>query len=287
MNLWEARHTAAKRLERAGIEDPDLEAEVLLRHILHRDRAAFFAHEDEDLDPPTADAFTALLNRRLAHEPLAYITGSREFYGLDFHVTPAALIPRPETEMLVEATLARLSAMRTEAGPAHAIDVGSGCGAVAIAVAANRPGARVLATDVSAPALLLTQENASRHGVAARIDLLETDLLRGVRGQIAVIAANPPYVRSDEWERLPAEIREHEPRVALDGGPDGLEVIRRLLSQAQPLIEAGAALYAEIGDGQGKAALAAARPLFRAFADIGIRRDLAGRERMLCVEPRG
>ncbi len=298
MTLTEARHAAAGRLAAAGIEDAALEAEVLLRHALGLDRAAFFARTTDPLPSDAAMRLETVLRRRLAHEPLPYITGHREFYGLDFHVTPAALIPRPETELLVEAALRRLENLtptavtplrgrrgvegEVEARVPVVVDIGTGSGAIAVAIAANHPTARVIATDVSAEAL--AAENAARHGVDDRIEFVRTDLLEGLHGPFDVIVANPPYVRTADWEALPPEIRDHEPRLALAGGVDGLDLVRRLLTQAAPHVAAGAALYVEIGDEQGEAELALARAAMPGRR-IAVRKDLAYRDRVLAVEP--
>lgn len=280
MNLGQARRTAATRLAGGGLDEADLDADVLLRHALGDiDRAHLLAHLDDALPQDAAAAFERLLARRLAHEPTAYIVGHREFYGLDLHVTPAALIPRPETEMLVEAALARIGGGEYP----EVVDVGVGAGAIAIAIAVHHPTARIVATDVSADALALAAGNARRHGVAGRLQLVRTDLLAAVRGHIDVIVANPPYVRTADWQRLDPEIREHEPRLALDGGSDGLGVVRRLLEQAAPFVARGAALYVEIGADEGAEALASARMLMP-FAHCGVRPDLAGRDRMLAAQ---
>ncbi len=280
MNLGQARRTAATRLAGGGLDEAELDADVLLRHALGDiDRAHLLAHLDDALPEDAAAAFERLLARRLAHEPTAYIVGHREFYGLDLRVTPAALIPRPETEMLVEAALARIGGSEYP----EVVDVGAGSGAIAIAIAVHHPTARIVATDVSADALALAAQNAQRHGVAGRLQLVRTDLLAAVRGHIDVIVANPPYVRTTDWQRLDPEIREHEPRLALDGGADGLGVVRRLLEQAAPFVARGAALYIEIGADEGAEALASARSLMP-FAHCGVRPDLAGRDRVLAVQ---
>lgn len=282
MNVGEARRAAATRLAAAGLDEAEIDAEVLLRHALgDLDRAHFFAALARPLPEDVLPAYEALVARRLAREPTAYIVGSREFFGLDFRVTPTALIPRPETELLVEATLQRIASVDYP----EVIDVGAGSGAIAVAVAVGHPTVRVLATDISDQALMLTRENAERHDVANRVNVVRTDLLAAIRGHADVVVANPPYVRSADWQRLDPEIRDHEPRLALDGGPDGLVVVRRLLEQAATFIERGAALYVEIGDDEGAEALASARSVLP-FARIEVRRDLAGRDRMLTAELR-
>jgi release factor glutamine methyltransferase len=282
MTLAEAQHDVARAFTSAGIEDGLIEAEILLRHALQVDRAAFFAQVRRPIAPEEAKALEQLAARRLRREPTAYITGHREFFSLEFSVSPDALIPRPETEMLVEATLAHIANLDA---PLVA-DVGAGCGAIAVAVAVNHPAARVIATDVSDRALALTRSNALRHGVDDRIVPVQTDLLAGLQDRSDVVVANLPYVRSGDWDALAPEIREYEPRLALDGGPDGLLLIKRLLVQAAPFVAAGAHLYAEIGDDQGAAVTACALATMPE-ADVTVEKDLAGRDRMLVVDPRG
>ncbi|MPZ50245.1 MAG: peptide chain release factor N(5)-glutamine methyltransferase [Dehalococcoidia bacterium] len=279
MTLANAQHAAAKAFEVTGIDDALLEAEILLRHVLHLDRASYFAELNQPISEEEAEAYDQVVSRRLAREPSAYITGHREFFALDFRVTPDALIPRPETELLVEATRARIAG---EDAPLI-VDVGVGCGAIAVATAANQPNVTVIATDVSFPALALTRLNARLHNVDSRVACVQADLLSGLHGRFDVIVTNLPYVRTSDWETLEPEIREHEPRLALDGGPDGLSLIKRLLHQAAPFVEEGAEVYAEIGDDQGEEAIAHARTAMP-WANVAVLPDLAGRDRMLVVK---
>ncbi|HLA19167.1 MAG TPA: peptide chain release factor N(5)-glutamine methyltransferase [Dehalococcoidia bacterium] len=292
--LREALHRAAQALAEAGSEEAALEAELLLAHALGTDRTHIYQRLPDDLPPAAAAAFEALLRRRLAHEPVPYITGRKEFYGLEFEVTPAAIIPRPETETLIELVLG-FTGERGLATPRIA-DVGVGCGAIAVTLAVSLPQAEVIAVDISAEALALARRNAERHGVAARIDFREGDLLtplaahpepkpgvsRDSSRTVDVIAANLPYVRTADFEAGPPEIREHEPRLGLDGGPDGLDLIRRLLRDAPSYLEAGGALFAEIGEEQGEAARALAVGCFPR-AQIEIKQDLSGLDRVLVV----
>jgi release factor glutamine methyltransferase len=279
MTLANAQHAAAKAFEAAGIDDALLEAEILLRHVLHLDRASFFKDLNRPISREEAEAYDQVVSRRIAREPSAYITGHREFFALDFQVTPDALIPRPETEILVEATLARIA----QVDAPLVVDVGVGCGAIAVATAANQPKVMVIATDISVPALALTRANARLHNVDSRVAGVQADLLTCFRGRIDVIVTNLPYVRSSDWVTLAPEIREHEPRLALDGGPDGLSLIRRLLDQAAPFIEDGAEVYAEIGDDQGAAAIAHASTAMP-WASVAVHQDFARRDRMLVVK---
>jgi release factor glutamine methyltransferase len=260
-----------------------LEAEVLLRHVLGLTRAQLYAQFDRPLLADQAAAYADLLARRLAHEAVAYLTGHREFFGLDFLVNRHVLIPRPETELLVELGLseARRLAHLAPAGLTIA-DVGTGSGCVAISLAVHLPTARVYALDASAPALAVVGENCRRHGVAGRVTLLPGDLLAPLPEPVHIIVANLPYIPRPELETLPPEIRLHEPRAALDGGEDGLAAIRRLLAQAPAHLWPGGAILLEIGQGQGQAVVALARQYFPAAA-IAVHGDSGGQERVVAI----
>jgi release factor glutamine methyltransferase len=272
--LLEARHLLSG-------DEAALEAELLLMHALGVDRARVYQRLAEPLAPEASAAHRRLLDRRLAGEPLPYITGHREFFALCFETTPAALIPRPETETLVELAIA--FARERCAGRRIAIaDIGTGSGVIAIALARQLPLARIVATDISADALALARRNAARHEVADRIDFREGDLLEPITEPVQIIAANLPYVTTEQLESSPPEIRDHEPRLALDGGSDGLDVIGRLLAQAPARLAEGGALFCEIGACQGDAAREIGRGAFP-DARTEIAHDLAGRDRVLAV----
>ncbi len=279
MKLAQALHEATEALQAAGIDDAWLEAEVLLRHTLDLDRAHLYARLQEDLSSGDQAAFRSLLARRLAHEPTAYIVRQREFYGLDLETTPAALIPRPETELLVQEALAR--ACHRER--LLIVDVGTGNGAIAVALAVHLPQAVLVAIDLSREALSLAVRNARRHGVESRVSFLQADLLAPLAQPADLIVANLPYVRSADWEALPPEIREHEPRAALDGGPDGLREIERLLGQAPSCLRPGGSLLVEMGPPQAAPALALARRCFPGAAAC-ILPDAAGLDRLLAID---
>ena len=303
MIVQEALRRGTHLLAQAGSDEANLEAELLLAHALGPstgsgqalDRVHLYQRLRNDLPSDQEQAYHSLLERRLAHEPTAYIVGHKEFYGLELEVAPAAIIPRPETEVLVELVIA-LARERLAGGPFTLGDVGVGCGAIAVAVAHELPQAEVIATDVSPEALALAQRNAQRHGLSERIRFLQGDLLepltthpepkpggsRDSSRRVDIIAANLPYVRTDDWERLPPEIREYEPRDGLDGGPGGLRVIERLLRQAPPYLKPGGALFVEIGDEQGQAASALAREAFPQ-AHVEVKPDLSGLDRVLVV----
>jgi release factor glutamine methyltransferase len=279
--IKEALLDAARAIYRdTRSDEASLEGELLLCRALGIDRAHLYQRLNDPLGD-SAGAFIALVDRRRGHEPLAYIVGRREFFGLDFEVSPAALIPRPETETLVEAVI-DFANERFRGIPFTIADIGVGCGTIAVAVAEALPNARVIATDQSVEALTLASRNAEAHGVAARIEFRQGDLLEPLTELVDVIAANLPYVTTADWEHLPPEIRDHEPRAALDGGLDGLRVIERLLRAAPAYLRPGGALFAEIGDGQGEAASAIANDVF-AGAKVEIAHDLAGKDRVLVV----
>ncbi len=266
-----ARAAAARvraELEAAGVPDAALEAELLTRHASGLSRAAFFA--GEPAPDGARDRLEALVARRLRREPAPYLTGLREFHGLEFAVGPGALIPRPETELLVETGLAELA----RDPRATVLDVGAGCGAIAVAVAVAAPDARVIATDVSAHALAIAARNVARHGV--RVALLRGDLARAV-ARADVVLANLPYVPADAIAGLQPEVRRWEPRVALDGGPDGLGLVRALLDDCGRRLRPRLAAF-EVGLGQAATVAALARSL---GAETAILHDLAGWERVV------
>jgi release factor glutamine methyltransferase len=275
----DALANARRKIEELGSDEAELEAELLLMHALRIDRVHLYERLQEPLDPQAQSAFDALLQRRLAREPVAYITGHHEFFGLDFEVTPAALIPRPETETLIELALAYA---RERGGSLVIADVGVGAGTIAIPLARELPAARVVATDTAADALALARRNAERHAVAGRIDFRFGDLLAPLDSPVDIIAANLPYVTTEQWEALPPEIRDHEPRSALHGGPEGLDLIARLIADAPAHLAPNGALFCEIGDWQGETVRSLAA---KAFPDarIEVRPDLSGRDRVLAV----
>jgi release factor glutamine methyltransferase len=282
VRLAEALHAAQRRLINGGIEDASLEAEVLLRHALQWHRAHLYAGLRQETPPDVLPRFEALIERRLAREPTPYIVGHKEFYGLDLETTPAAPIPRPETELLVEEALAWASAQEREQGLV-VVDVGTGCGALAVALACHLPDAVIYSTDLSADALALAEGNAERLGVRERMRLLEGDLLEPLPEPADIIVANLPYIKSADWDGLQEEIREHEPRPALDGGPTGTEVLERFLRVAPRHVKRPGLLLAEIGWDEGERLLGVARECFPE-ARVEIKKDLAELDRMLVVE---
>jgi release factor glutamine methyltransferase len=225
------------------------DAEFLLRHLLGQGHAWMISNLDADIPKPIRDSYGELLQRRCDGEPIQYIFGETEFYGLPFSVAPGVLIPRPETEHLVEKVL-ELAAQLPRTGLQIA-DIGTGSGAIAVALAHSLPEARVFATDLSPQALSIAESNARRNSVASRIAFLEGDLLSPLAGrQFQIIASNPPYIPLADRDSLSVEVREFEPHAALFAGDDGLETYRRLIPQAFPLLVPGGWLALEIGYGQ-------------------------------------
>jgi release factor glutamine methyltransferase len=294
------RTTIAAILSRAGkrlrtlTDAPQLEAELILSHVLDCRRADLHAHPERSLRPQELAAFQTLLDRRALGEPLPYLTGHIEFYGLDFNTDPRVLIPRPETETLVELALTHIARIPScQRQPAQHLgdvprlvlaDVGTGSGCLAVTLAVYTPRARIYALDLSSDALAVARANAQRHRVASRITFIKSDLLTALPEPADLIVANPPYIASEEWPTLPQEVREHEPRLALYGGPDGLDIVRRLLREAPAYLRRGGAVFIEIGAKQGPAAIHLARQAFPA-AVTTVHPDLAGRDRVLCVRP--
>jgi release factor glutamine methyltransferase len=269
---------ASNELREISAEDASLEAQVLLAYALGIDRSRLLAMLSEPVASEAQSWFEALVARRRAREPLAYIVGRREFYGIEIACSPAALIPRPETEMLVGLALEEIGRRGAEV---QVCDVGTGSGAVAVAIAAHDARARVVATDASEDALRLARENGQRNAVANRIDFVRRDLCSGL-GRFDVIVANLPYVSEEEWQDLEPEIRDYEPRGALVGGITGTEVIERLLHEAPAHLHEGGVLAVEIGATQGPRIMSVARKsLLR--ARIELMRDLAGLDRVVAI----
>ncbi|HXG41731.1 MAG TPA: peptide chain release factor N(5)-glutamine methyltransferase [Dehalococcoidia bacterium] len=279
MTLREALRKGRRLLEAIDPDEAAIEAEALLCHVLGVDRAGLYARLPDPLPRQQCRAFFRLVRRRLAREPLAYILGRREFYGLTLEVTSAVAIPRPETELLVEAAISWLAG---KAGTVLAADVGTGSGAIALALAAQGPPSlRVVATDLSAAAVEVACRNARRLGLAERVEFVLSDLLSPFRGTFHLVVANLPYVPTSELEAAPPEVR-REPRLALDGGPDGLRVIARLLEQVPPLLSPGGLLLLEMAPHQSEALTAMAQAALPG-ARLEVLRDLSGRQRALAV----
>jgi len=266
----EALQAARARLATTS-RNPRRDAEVLLAHVLRCDQAALLTHPERLLSPAEADQLESFLNRRLASEPMQYITGSQEFFGLLFEVTPAVLIPRPETEHLVEAALEHIGREAV-----RILDVGTGSGAIAISLAHARPQSHVTAVDLSPAALEVARRNAQRHGVLDRVTFLQSNLLGSVDGtDFDVVVSNPPYIA--EGEVLEPQVSNYEPQSALYAGPTGLEVYERLIPEARKLLKPGGWLLLEIGFGQQPAVEA----LLRGWRSVAVVHDLQGIPRVV------
>lgn len=280
MDVSQALRMARAKLHNMS-ESAGLDARLLLGAALGRDPTWLMAHPEAPLDKGQAETFHRGLQRYLSGEALPYILGWWEFYGRRFLVAPDVLIPRPETELMVETALAFLQERRR---PARAVDIGTGSGCVAISLLAEIPKLRITAVDRSAAALSVARENALRLGVVDRISLVQADLMKPLDSAWDLVCANLPYIPEGDLASL--EVAQREPRLALDGGPDGLTLVRRLLGELPGRLAPGGMALLEIGAEQGDAALAAARFALPA-AGISLCTDLAGRDRLLVIRERG
>jgi len=276
-----ARRALARMFAAAGLETPELDARVLVGHALGLDHAALAGAADRPLDNEARRGIGGLASRRLAREPVARIVGCKEFWGLPIRVTPDVLVPRPETETLVETALAALSAQGPRAHPWRVADLGTGSGALLAALLHELSGAVAIGTDRSAAALAVARDNLARLGFAGRAALAVCDFGAALAGGFDLVVANPPYVAHQEIAQLAPEIREHDPHIALDGGPDGLACYRAVAIDAGRLLRPDGHLVLELGAGQ-------AAPVGAMFARSGLvvvaaNRDLAGIPRALHV----
>jgi len=277
--------SAAELLAGRGADSPRLDADLLLGHVLERTRMQLYLEADRPVTDDERAAFRELVRRRATGEPIAYLLGERGFWTLDLAVDPRVLVPRPETERIVELALEWIGARRTEGW--RVVDVGTGSGALALALASELPAATVLATDVSPDALEVAAANAESNALRDRVRFTRADLLGPLvkRGsEVDLIVSNPPYIGERERAALPRDVVDHEPGLALFSGPDGLDAIRRLLPQAARVLRPGGLLLVEIGSGQGAAVAALAR---ECLVDVRIVRDHAGRDRVLWARRAG
>jgi release factor glutamine methyltransferase len=300
-----ALKSAMAQLREAGVPSHTLAAELLLMHALGRDRTWLYTNPEATLSPAESEKFFVLVARRAAGEPTQYLTGKQEFWGLEFEVTPAVLIPRPETEHVVEVALERLGARGikidlttgAQSPKLRIADVGTGSGCIAVALAHELPHAEIIATDISAPALEVAGRNAARHRVGDRIEFREADLLAAViepgshDSRVAghqsrifdLILSNPPYVARDDSAQLAREIIEHEPHSALFGGPTGVEIYQRLIEEAATALRAGGILVLELGYDSGER-VRAMLDAQNCWTRIAITNDLAGIPRVIAAE---
>jgi release factor glutamine methyltransferase len=316
MDIRTALKNGITRLRDANTSSYTLAAELLLLHVLGRDRTYLYAHPEDSISSHDEERYFALIARRAAGEPTQHLTGKQEFWGLEFEVTPDVLIPRPETEHVIEVTLDRLAVRELRGGRPnkndgavlHIADVGTGSGCIAIALAKELPAASFVATDISASALVVAGRNAARHGVDQRILFVEANVLDrtavpDVSGELLsarvvgservfsskvapllfdLIASNPPYVSRKEADTLAIEVREHEPAIALFGGEEGYEIYADLIAQAASHLRSGGILVLELGYNS----LPAVQPLLESagWSNVGVTNDLAGIPRVIAAE---
>jgi release factor glutamine methyltransferase len=290
-SLREVLRQGIARLRKADVPSFTLAAELLLLHVTGRDRTWIYSHPEEMLAPAEIAAFFALVGRRSQGEPTQHLTGKQEFWGLEFQVTPDVLIPRPETEHVVEVALNRLAVRELRAGRSPRlsgegvtiVDIATGSGCIALALAKELPSAIIYASDISSAALEVAQRNAQRLGFAARIRFLESHLFDAFLPlKFDLIVSNLPYIGRREADSLPREVRDHEPELALYGGEEGYELFGPLVAQAQSFLKPSGLLVLELGHDS----LPAVQPLLEtpAWANIAVTNDLSGIPRVLCAE---
>ncbi|HKV25938.1 MAG TPA: peptide chain release factor N(5)-glutamine methyltransferase [Candidatus Acidoferrum sp.] len=290
MDVRSALKLGLAQLREANVPSFTLATELLLLHALGRDRTWLYAHPEELLTKQQADDFAVLLARRASGVPTQHLTGRQEFWSLEFEVTPDVLIPRPETEHLIEVALDRLAVREIRARRKqtltgeglHIADIGTGSGCIAIALAKELPAARIMATDLSSAALSVAMRNAARHNFYGRIRFAEANLLDDSAGPFDAILSNPPYVGRNEQDTLMREVREHEPELALYGGEEGYEFYAPLIFKASCALTPGGLLVLELGHNS----LPAVRPLLDppGWIKVGVTNDLAGIPRVIAAE---
>jgi len=281
LSVRDALYRAVRVLADSGSDSPRLDAEVLLAHVLGTSRTDLYVRWAEPLAEEPAQRFAALVRRRAAHEPVAYLIGHREFYDLDLYVDHRVLIPRPETEHLLEDALAWARGQKV--WPLRVVDVGTGSGALAVALARHLENAHVWAVDLSAAALEVAEINVRRYGLQDRITLVQGNLLASFTGPFDIITANLPYVPQEDWPSLAPDVAAYEPRSALDGGKGGLEVILRLLEQTPERLAYPGLLLLEIDHRQMDTVLSVARILLP-DTRASVVRDYAGLARVIRIE---
>ena len=248
MNIASNLATATESLIKAAVPDASRQARSLMTFVLDQPYSFLLAHPEYDLTDPEQEAYDLAVSRRTQREPLQYITGRQEFWGLEFKLVRGVLVPRPETEVLVESAISFLTGVEHP----RFCDLGVGSGSISVSILSSVPSATAVATDLSSVAIDLASDNARTHGVADRLDLVRSDLFAEVHGTFDAIVSNPPYIPSAEIATLEVEVRGFEDHRALDGGPDGLDVIRRLAACAPEYLRSAGRLFIEIGQGQGE-----------------------------------
>ncbi len=278
---------ASRRLRESESDSPQLDAAVLMAHVLGVSKAWLYAHPNRQLTPDEIARYEALVRRRMAHEPVAYLVGFKPFYGLDITVDRRVLIPRPETELLVDEVLAYVRYLAAQGEAPRVADLGTGSGAIAVAIAVNAPEAFIYATDISEEALAVAAQNVWRYGVGEQVQLLPGNLLEAIPEPVDVIVANWPYVPSAALSSLPRQVRDYEPFLALDGGPDGLDIFRAFFAAlstpaGRRTLKPHGRIYLEIGGDQGAAVRSMAEATFPDAA-VNVLADHAGLDRVVVV----
>ena len=276
-----ALNSATRRLNSTDNSAAGLDAQVLLAHVLGKERVWLFAHHEYTLSEEEAEVFTELVVRRIAHEPVAYLIGRQEFYNLSLMVDQRVLIPRPETEHLVDKVLDFVEFFGEKT--INVADIGTGSGAIALAVAANAPNTSVYAVDFSEDALDVAERNVNAMGMSDRVTLSYGDLLSSLREKMHVIIANLPYINSHDLAQLDPDVRDFEPHFALHGGQDGLDTIRRLLQQIPDYIAAGGRIFLEIAYDQGAAVVQLAKEMLPDARAVDLYQDYSGLDRIVVV----
>jgi release factor glutamine methyltransferase len=286
VTILEVINRTTPYLQKHGIESPRLTIELLLAHVLKKKRLQLYLEFEREVEPATLDVLRELVKRRVAGEPLQYVTGEAEFCGLKLAVDRRVLIPRPETELLVEVVVRRLTANGVGATSPTVVDVGTGSGCIALALAKRLPAAQIIAVDRSQEALEVAQANARTHGLEKNVRFLHGSLLLGVSGSapVDVVVSNPPYVSRGDHAKLPREVKDFEPESALVAGADGLEVFRQLLPEARTVLSPNGFLALEFGAGQRAAVAELAGGAGYVVHEVV--KDLQGHERVMVLLPR-
>lgn len=282
MRLLEVIQRSTAFLEARSVESPRLQVELILARILGLPRLQLYLEFERQLNEAQLDAARQAIRRRAEREPLQHILGTAVFCGLELEVSPDALVPRPETELLAERTwILAKEILAGNAGECRVLDWGTGTGCIAIAVAVNAPGTQVLALDRSPAALAMARRNVQRHACSDRIELLETDGCRSLPDNLRfhIVVSNPPYVPTAEIDSLAPEVRDHDPRLALDGGTDGLDLYRRLATELRERVTLPGSILLEFGDGQSHSVQEILRDAGWVVAEV--HRDYSGRDRFL------
>jgi release factor glutamine methyltransferase len=280
--LREALQSATQTLLRTGIDDASVEAELLLGHVLRMSRTQLYTEPERVLTSAETKHLWCLVQRRLDHEPTAYVLGHCEFYGIDFYIDSHTFIPRPETELLVEKAVELAHCISHREKQIAIADVGTGCGAIAISLALALPQAKIYATDISTSALQVAEINCQHHGVNSQVELLQGNLLEPLPQPVDMIVANLPYIKDCEFKDLSSEIINFEPMIALAGGKDGLDKIQQMLEQMPGKLNYGACFLLEIGQGQGEMVTSLIKS-YSPQASIELISDLGGIERVVKV----